>query len=120
MSVVDEIKYDELFVEGFPIQTEQIQGKDAIALLKGTVVGLVTATGRFAAYDSGNVDGTEDIYGVLTVDYDNTAPVDSSAAIAISGAFNEDNLIFDGSDTKITTKKEARPLGLYWKTSLAA
>lgn len=70
-------------------------------LRKGLVLGKITASGKFAQYDSGAVDGTETAYGILAdqgkvVDGDGNA-VDTFATVMVHGKVGESKLI--GIDT---------------------
>lgn len=51
----------------------------------GTVLGIVTATGRWAPYNDGNSDGTETARGVLEMDIMCPADDSSSEIVVIKG-----------------------------------
>ncbi len=66
-------------------------------LRKGLVLGKITASGKFAQYDSGAADGTETAYGILAdegkvVDEDGNA-VDTFATVMVHGKVDESKLI---------------------------
>lgn len=82
----------DLFAGGFPRVTKGItvvSGEGALA--KGTVLGKVTATGKFKAYDDNNTDGSEVASAILGVDVDATS-ADAKGFAYFSGEFNEDAL----------------------------
>lgn len=58
----------------------------------GTVLGKVTASGKYDAYDDGNADGTEVAVGIL-VDNEDATLADRPARIALKGDFYEDLVI---------------------------
>lgn len=65
-------------------------------LAKGTVLGRITASGLYAAYDEGGDDGTEVASGILAHDVNSGStgqdrPVDT--AMYIEGFFYEDQLV---------------------------
>jgi hypothetical protein len=84
------------------------------ALSRGTVIGLITASGKGAIVLSTATDGTKDPYGVLTEDIDATA-ADVETTVYVTGEFNEDALTFGGEDTKATHKVGMRQIGLFLK-----
>jgi hypothetical protein len=66
-------------------------------LRKGLVLGKITASGKFAQYDSGASDGTETAYGILAdevkvVDEDGSA-ADAFATVMVHGKVDESKLI---------------------------
>ncbi|MDF2651335.1 MAG: hypothetical protein K0Q73_7140 [Paenibacillus sp.] len=61
-------------------------------LAKGTVLGKVTATGKFKAYSNANVDGTETAVCILDNDQDTTNS-DVGASAWIAGIFDSSKLV---------------------------
>jgi len=120
MTILDEVTPDELIAADFPIISEQTPGVDSITLAKGTAVGIVTASGKFDAFNAGGAGGLEIFHGILAEDFDSSVTTDKSAAIYLSGAINEDKIIFTGTGDKDTTRRLARTLGLYYKKVLAS
>lgn len=62
----------------------------------GQVLGRVTATGRYAPFDSAAVDGTEKAVGVMAGEVLNPL-YGAKVPIYVGGVFNIDALIFDGT-----------------------
>lgn len=87
------------------------------ALTRGTVLGLVTASGKLTIVDSSKSDGTETPYAVLAEDVDATS-ADKTCAVYLTGEFNIDKLVFGGSDTAATHKVNARKIGIFFKNTL--
>ncbi|AKL95008.1 bacteriophage lambda head decoration protein D [Clostridium aceticum] len=102
----------------FPILTKGITlAKDQGVLLRGTVVGIVTATGLGKIADKSESDGAQNPYAILTDTVD-TGEDDVVTTGYISGLFNAKALIFGGEDTAADHEIELRKLGIYLKESL--
>lgn len=108
--------YDNLIVTGtFPIVTDSLIISSGSNYKRGTVLGVITATGEAVAVDSTKTDGSQIPYAVLTQDTDATA-VDVLAPVYLTGEFNGDALVFGGTDTKTTHKAALRKIGIFIKT----
>ncbi len=57
-------------------------------LAKGTVLGKITASGKYAAYNDGHSDGTEVARGILTDSITVTAAGDAQAIMDVHGTFD--------------------------------
>ncbi len=64
----------------------------ATDMLAGTVVGRITASGKYALYDDGNADGTEDAVGIITEDV-LAAAADVLGRFLVKGAVYDAKLI---------------------------
>lgn len=108
--------YDDLIASGvFPIITDTITIKSGSNLLRGTVLGIITATGKAIKVDSTAGDGSAVAYAILCQDTDATS-ADVVAPVYLTGEFNGDALIFGGTDTKATHKNALRKIGIFIKT----
>lgn len=78
----------EIIHQGRPT-TVGVMIKANVSLAKGTFLGLVTATGYYAAYSSAAVDGTEKCIGVLAEAVDTTSAGTNAATEApmITGGY---------------------------------
>lgn len=107
---------DNLVAGTFPQITETatiVSGAGALA--RGTVLGKITASGKLVTVDSaGTDDGRRAPYAVLAEAVDATS-ADKVAGVYLSGEYNEDALVFGGTDTKDTHRAELRKLGIYLK-----
>jgi hypothetical protein len=65
-------------------------------LTAGTVVGVVTASGKYAVYDNAASDGTETAAGILGYDTDATAADIEAMIISRDAEVNADELNWDG------------------------
>lgn len=110
---------DRLIAGDFPIVTEEmvITGE---SLTRGTVVGKITASGKGVVVNSGGTDdGRRTAYGVLLETADATA-ADKTVTIALTGEFNEDELVFGGTDTITTHRATLRGLCIFAKDPVSA
>ena len=114
---LDSFVPDSLFASNtVPVVTEGIiLAKSQGVVKRGTVIGLITASGLAKAVDSTKSDGTQVPYAILTDDVDTTGTVDVKAAAYVSGYFNKSALTFGGTDTAVTHKVALRTLGIYLK-----
>ncbi|WJZ69987.1 hypothetical protein PVP_XSN000008 [Vibrio phage PVP-XSN] len=83
-------------------------------LVRGTVLGKLTASGKLAIVDSAQADGSQTIYAVLAEDVDATS-ADVDCPIYLTGEFNKNELVFGGSDTADTHATKAREIGIFFK-----
>lgn len=87
-------------------------------LSAGSVLGMVTATGKLKLVNSTSNDGSENIYGVLTSDLDTTG-ADQYADILIMGEVVENKLIFgDGDSTTNNRKVEAKNTSIIFRKNI--
>lgn len=96
------------------IVSEGITLKSGQAYLKGTVLGLIESEGKATIVDSSQTDGTERPYGILADNVDATEE-DKVAVVYLTGEFNENALIFGGTDTAETHKTTLREMGIFLK-----
>jgi head decoration protein D len=78
-------------------------------LAKNTILGRVTASGKLAAYASGNIDGTENPVAVLLVDAA-AAAADVEATVGFGGVYVKASMT--GLDAAAELALEAR--GIYF------
>jgi hypothetical protein len=111
---------DNLLAGGFP----RVTGWGSIAsgagvLARGTVLGQLTTGGNLKAVDSSQTDGTQNPYAVLAEDTDATS-ADVPAPLFLTGEFDQNRLVFGGSDTVDTHRKALRALSIFAKPALEA
>lgn len=92
----------------------QIDTAVAALIVKGTVMGKVTASGLYKPYDNAAVDGTEVALGIIVDDCDPTVSADQAdlrlaASMYIHGSFVEANLV--GLDATGKTDLGGRTVG---------
>ena len=98
---------DNLVAGDFPMITEELTILTGNNLKRGTVLGKITASGKFVAVDSSKSDGSQTPFAVLAEDADASSG-DKQAA-----------LIFGGTDTSATHKTALRTLSIFAKNVLA-
>lgn len=101
----------DFYIETFTIKTGQG------VILRGTPLGVETATGKLLACDSTNSDGSEVIFAIASKDVDTTA-VDVISPVYVEGCFNFDKVLWQGTDTVATHKINARKVGIYFNKSI--
>ena len=91
--------------------------KSATPLKRGTVVGIVTATGYALPADSTKADGTQVADCILAQDVDASAG-DVFAVAYAKGQFNRKALIFGGTDTADKHEAALRDVGIFLKDNI--
>lgn len=113
-----EFTYDSLIVADFPIVTENATIITGQNLSRGCPLGKITASGKLTQLDSSASDGSQNPYAILVDDTDASA-ADKTAAVYLSGAFNEnvvDDYLVTG-DTIADFKDSFRAIGIYIKAA---
>ena len=105
---------DKLIAGDYPVVTD-IVTIDTGALVRGTCLGKITATGKYIKCDSTAVDGSQAPAAILAEDADATS-ADVTATVYLSGAFNQDAVVFGGTDTAATHRAALRNLNIYLKS----
>lgn len=120
MPTLDNFNHDHLFAGGIqPVVTDALTLKSGQSYVRGTVIGLVTATGEATIVNSTATDGSQTSYAILAEDVDATAAA-KSAAVYLTGEFNENALTFGGTDTADTHRVALRKIGIFLKTNQEA
>lgn len=81
-------------------------------LVRGQVLGQLSANEKYAAYDAGAADGSESPIAVLGKDVDATS-ADAKAFAYVHGEFCKDNMTGLGADNAVITALQA--CGIYVK-----
>lgn len=110
---------DNLFAGSAEVVTDAVTLKSGTSYTRGTVLGVVTASGLAVAVDSSLADGSQTPYAILAEDVDASA-ADAPGAIYLTGEFNENALAFGGTDTADTHRKKLREIGIFLKTNQEA
>ena len=112
--------YDNLFAGHLPIQTRSItilSGEDVLA--RGSVLGKVTADGKYRLSLSAETDGSEVPDVILLNDIDATS-ADVVTVAAIAGEFNENKLTIGTGHTADSIREGLRDKGIFLKGSVEA
>lgn len=110
---------DKLLANDYPLVTDIVTILTGQNLTRGTLLGKVTATGKYIKCDSAAVDGSQTPVAILSEDCDASAG-DKQAVIYLSGAFNQGAVVFGGADTAATHRAALRNLNIYLKSAVAA
>ncbi len=104
-----------------PAQIESLTGVliSGQNLLRGSLVGKITASGKFTMSLLASSDGSQVPYGILAYDYNATAG-DTTCAIYVKGGFNQNAVIFGTGQTASNTYDALRDAGIYLKPSVSA
>jgi hypothetical protein len=107
---------DQLFAGQFqPVSTPITVASGAAVLPRGTVLGKVTATGKYIESLAGAADGSQTPVAILADQADPTGG-DVLSGAYLTGEFNSNALTFDASWTVATLTAAMRPYGIFIKT----
>jgi hypothetical protein len=102
-----------------PILVKEIKiAKGQGVLLRGTVVGIISASGLAMPVDKTKSDGTQTAFGILTDTIDTAQTTDIVSTGYVSGLFNSAALIFGGTDTAVDHEAKLRELGIFLKENI--
>lgn len=87
-----------LFIDDIVGRSKTVAQDVSGVIAKGTILGVITASGKLAVAKSGSADGSEHPRYVALADIDATAG-DVVTSVGANGKVNEDKLVFDGADT---------------------
>jgi len=108
---------DKLLANDYPLVTDIVIIASGQTLVRGTLLGKVTATGKFLKCVSTAIDGSQNPHSILSEDCDASGG-DQSAVTYLSGAFNQNAITFGGADTAATHRVALRDLNIYLKTAV--
>jgi hypothetical protein len=119
-SEIGTFEYDNLIAgNAVPLLAAEVTlAKNQGVVEKGTVLGVVSATGLAVPVDDTNADGSENPHSILTDDVDTgdgSATDDFITTAYVSGLFNSAALIFGGDDVVADHELELRKLGIFLK-----
>lgn len=87
---------------------------------RGTVLGMITTTGKYTACVKTATDGSEKPCAILVDDVHAGTHGDQSGGIYLMGEFNQNRVTIDASWTLATMKAALRPFAIFLKDSLQA
>lgn len=87
------------------------------ALKRGTVLGVVTATGAYIPSKKDATDGSEKPSAILVDNVDTTTTA-QTGGVYLMGEFNQNRLIFDATWTIAELKAQFRPLAIFLRDSI--
>ncbi|QZN97350.1 head decoration protein [Symbiopectobacterium purcellii] len=89
------------------------------AFKRGTVLGMVTESGKYTACVKTATDGSETPVAIL-VDNVDASTTDQAGGVYLMGEFNQNRIITDDSWTLASMKSALRPLAIFLKDSIQA
>lgn len=81
---------------------------------------VTVGSGKCKTVNSANVDGSGDPEAILADESVDATAADKPASVYLTGEFNEDKLVFGGTDTKETHRAALRKLGIFLKKAVSA
>lgn len=87
-------------------------------LVRGALLGKITASGKYVLSLSAAGDGSQTPVAILTEDVDASA-ADVTSAAYLTGEFNEDAVTYGAGHTKATVKDGLRSLGIFLKPAVS-
>ncbi|MBQ0955982.1 head decoration protein [Serratia symbiotica] len=87
------------------------------ALKRGTILGMITATGAYIPSKKDATDGSEKPSAILVDNVDTTTTA-QTGGVYLMGEFNQHRLIFDKTWTIAELKAQFRPLAIFLRDSI--
>ncbi|HBZ3706010.1 TPA: head decoration protein [Klebsiella quasipneumoniae] len=87
---------------------------------RGTVLGMITASGKYTISVKTATDGSETPAAILVDDVDASTHGDQSGGLYLMGEFNQNHIVFDDSWSAAELKTALRPLAIFLKDSAQA
>lgn len=110
---------DSLHAGDFPIRTRKVTIITGQNLVRGAVLGKITASGKFNLSASAAADGSQVPFAVLAEDVDATA-ADKEAVAYVSGDFNSTALTLGAGHTVASITDGLRDANIYLATPVDA
>lgn len=110
---------DDLVLDTSTLQSDSIVLATGQNLSRGTVLGKITASGKYVKSLSDATDGSETPDAVLSEDCDATA-ADTTTLAYSAGYFNSNALILGASHTLASIKETLRAKNIAFQTASAA
>ena len=87
--------------------------------LRGTVLGKITASGKYTKSVNTATDGSQNPVAIL-VDNVDASTTDQNGGLYLMGEFNQNRIVYDNTWTVADLKSALRPLAIFLKDSLQA
>jgi len=107
---------DNLIAGTTQIVTDSVTIASGDNLTRGSVLGAVSADGKFKLSDDAATDGSETPVAILAQDTDASAGDVKEVAVYVKGEFNENQLVFGGSHTPDSVRTALNGRGIFLKT----
>ena len=103
---------DDLFAGDYPVVGRKVTILSGQNVARGSVLGKITASGKFILSDDGAVDGSQTPDVILAEDVDASGG-DKEGVVYLSGHFNDAALTFGGAHTAASTRDGLRDKNIY-------
>lgn len=110
---------DNLHAGDFPMATETVTILTGNNVLRGSVLGRITASGKYVLSTSAAVDGSQTPRRILLHDTDATAG-DKTAPVAVTGEFNERAVVLGAGHTLASIREALSDLSIFLRPSVKA
>lgn len=110
---------DALIAGDFPIRTEKVTIVSGQNLVRGALLGMITASGKYNLSLSAASDGSQTPRAVLAEDVDASGG-DAEGIIYVAGDFNQDALTYGTGHTAASVKAGLRDLNIYLHAPVSA
>lgn len=117
--VQDEYLPDQLIAGSFPIETDTVTIASGGAFKRGTVLGMITASGKYTEALAASNDGSQTPKVILADDVDATS-ADQNGGVYLTGEFNGNKLILGTGITLASAKAALRPNSIFVRSVVAA
>ena len=110
---------DNLLAGDFPIVTDSetiISGQN---LVRGTLLGKITASGKMTKSLSASSDGSQTPRAILAKDIDASA-ADKIGPVYVSGEFNQNQVVYGSAHTAASVKQALKALSIFLKDTIQA
>jgi len=111
---------DNLIAGDYPIVTDVVTVLQSAALVRGTLLGKITASGKYVLCDTDGTDDGRRTPAAILAEACDASAADAQAVIYLSGAFNGDAVTFAEGETAATHRAALRDLNIYLKTPVSA
>lgn len=108
-----------LFAGDYPRRYAEVTVDASQTLVRGSAVGIITASGRAVILDTAAADGSEDFYGVCIEPVTTGVGETAITLVAISGDFFSHVLSFGGTTTVADVRNDMRDKNCYVHDSYA-
>ena len=110
---------DNLFAGDFPVVTESITVITGQDLDRGTLLGQITASGKWNKSLSAASDGSQTPRAILAAAVD-ASLADKTGAAYVSGEFNQNQIIYGTGHTAASVKIALKALSIFLKDTIQA
>lgn len=110
---------DNLIAGDYPIVTDIVTIDNEADLVRGTLLGKITASGKYVLCNTAGTDDGRRAPAAILGEAAAAASAEVEAVVYLSGAFNASAVTFGGTDTAATHRAALRDLNIYLKNSVA-